>query len=281
MLDQSKSGANGEMTWPASLPMYCLPEMEAANSAFLAALQRRLRARGIEAAGPSFINSHGAVSDGIGPGILFTQMCGYPLFKYHRDQYRLLATPRYAMTGCVGSSHRAFFMVRSDDPAERLDDLRGRIFGCNSLLSNSGMNLPRLSLARIAGGRPFFSSVVMTGAHVESLARLDEGRIDMCAIDNVTWGFFKKFRSIAAKQYRILAETVASPSLPFVTSVNTTEADVVALAEILSDIMKDPQIAPIRDVLELTGLSAPDVAAYERLAEYEREAAELGYPELE
>ena len=51
----------------------------------------------------------------------------------------------------MGSTHRAFFMVRVDDPAERLDDLRGRIFGCNSLLSNSGRNLPRLSLARTVG----------------------------------------------------------------------------------------------------------------------------------
>jgi ABC-type phosphate/phosphonate transport system substrate-binding protein len=280
MLDQSESGANGEMTWPASLPMYCLPEMEAANSAFLAALRRRFRAKGIEAAGIGFNSNHGAVSDSIGPGILFTQICGYPLFKHYRDQYRVLATPHYAMPGCVGSSHRAFFMVRADDPAERLEGLRGRIFGCNSLLSNSGMNLPRLSLSQIAGGRPFFSSVVMTGAHIESLERLDEGSIDVCSIDNVTWGFFKKFRSVAAERYRMLAETVASPSLPFVTAVNTTEADAVALAETLYDIMNDPQIAHIREVLGLTGLSVPDVAAYERLAEYEREAAELGYPEL-
>jgi ABC-type phosphate/phosphonate transport system substrate-binding protein len=280
MLDQSKLGANGEITWPACLPMYCLPEMEAANSAFLAALRRRLRAKGIEAAKTSFSSNHGAVSDSIGPGIFFTQICGYPLFKHYRDQYRVLATPHYAMPGCVGSSHRAFIVVRADDPAERLEGLRGRIFGCNSLLSNSGMNLPRLSLARIAGGSPFFSSVVMTGAHIESLERLDEGSIDACSIDNVTWGFFKKFRSMAAERYRILAETVASPSLPFVTSVNTTEADAVSLTETLYDIMNDPKIAHIREVLELTGLSVPDVAAYRRLAEYEREAAELGYPEL-
>src|SRR5438128_3384785 len=114
MLDQSKSGANSETARPATLPMYCLPEMEVANSAFLTALQRRLRARGIDADGP---------------GILFTQICGYPLFKHYRDQYRMLATPHYAVPGCVGSSHRAFFMVRADDPAKRLEDLRGRIFG--------------------------------------------------------------------------------------------------------------------------------------------------------
>jgi hypothetical protein len=134
---------------------------------------------GVCAAITSVNSNHGAVSDSIGPGILFTQICGYPLFKHYRDQYRVLATPHYAMPGCVGSSHRAFFVVRADDPAERLEGLRGRIFGCNSLLSNSGTNLPRLSLARIAGGRPFFSSVVMTGAHIESLERLDERSIDI------------------------------------------------------------------------------------------------------
>jgi len=30
--------------------------------------------------------------------------------------------------------------------------------------------------------------------------------------------------------------------------------------------------------LELAGLSAPDAAAYERLADFEREAADLGFP---
>lgn len=264
----------------ASLPMYCLPEMEAANSAFWAALKQRLHAKGVDTAGITLDSDRGPVPAGIGPGIFFTQICGYPLFKRYRDQAVLLATPHYAVPGCVGSTHRAFFMVRAGDPAGRLEDLRGRIFGCNSLLSNSGMNLPRLSLARIAGGKPFFSSVVMTGGHVASLERLDEGSIDICSIDNVTWGFFSKFRPVAAKRYRILDETPSSPSLPFVTSVNTTKSDAVAIAEALHEIMGDPRTADMRGILQLAALSVPDIAAYEHLAEYEREAADLGFPEL-
>jgi ABC-type phosphate/phosphonate transport system substrate-binding protein len=264
----------------ASLPMYSLPEMEAANSAFWAALKQRLHAKAVDTTGISLDSDGAPVPAGIGPGIFFTQICGYPLFKHYRDQALLLATPHYAMPGCVGPTHRAFFMVRAGDPAERLEDLRGGIFGCNSLLSNSGMNLPRLSLARIAGGKPFFSSVVMTGGHIASLQRLDGGSIDICSIDNVTWGFFKKFRAVAAKRYRILEETLSSPSLPFVTSVTTTESDALAIAEALHEIMGDPRTAEIRDILELAALSVPDVFAYERLAEYEREAAELGFPEI-
>jgi ABC-type phosphate/phosphonate transport system substrate-binding protein len=264
----------------ASLPMYALPEMEAANSAFWAALKHRLHARGVDTAGIKLDREKDPVPPGIGPRIFFTQTCGYPLFKHYREQALLLAAPHYAMPGCVGSTHRAFFMVRADDAAERLEDLRGRIFGCNSLLSNSGMNLPRLSLARIAGGKPFFSSVVMTGAHVASLERLDEGSIDICSIDNVTWGFFKKFRPSAAERFRVLDETPSSPSLPFITSINTTESEAVAIAEALHEIMGDPHTANMRGILELAALSVPDIAAYERLAEYEREAADLGFPEI-
>jgi ABC-type phosphate/phosphonate transport system substrate-binding protein len=271
---------NVDLTQVFSLPMYAFPEMEAANSAFLAALRRRLRVKDFDTAEVASGSNHGVVLNGRRPGVLFTQMCGYPLFKHCRDQYRMLATPHYTLPGCIGSRHRAFFMVRADDPSQRLDDLRGRAFGCNSLSSNSGMNLPRLSLARIAAGKPFFSSVVTTGAHETSLQYLAEGTIDVCPIDSVTWGFFQKFRPIAAEQYRILDETVSSPCLPFVTSIGTTASQVTALGEALYEMMSDPELAYMREALELSDLSAPDVDAYEGLAQYEREAVELGFPEI-
>jgi ABC-type phosphate/phosphonate transport system substrate-binding protein len=264
----------------ASLPMYCLPEMADANAAFWMALRQRLRARGVDTADVELDSDGRSATEGIGPRVFFTQICGYPLFKHYRDQGIMLATPHYAVPGCTGPTHRAFFMVRIEDPADRLEDLRGRIFGCNSLLSNSGMNLPRLSLARIAGGKPLFSSVVMTGGHVRSLERLGDGSIDVCSVDNVTWGFFRKFRPVVAQRYRILDETVTSPSPPFVTSVNTTASDAAAIAEALHEIMDDPQAADLRGTLEFAGLSVPDVGAYERLADYEREAADLGFPEI-
>ena len=269
-----------ELTQAFSLPMYALPEMNAVNSAFLAALRQRFHIKSFDTAEAASGTDHGTVLNGRGSGVLFTQMCGDPLVKHCRDQYRLLATPHYALPGCVGPHHRAFFMVRADDPAERLDNLRGRVFGCNSLSSNSGMNLPRLALARIADSKPFFSSVVVTGAHVTSLQRLAEGTIDVCSIDSVTWGFFEKLRPVAAKQYRILDETVSSPCPPFVTSIDTTASEVSALDEALHEIMNDPELSPMRGVLELADLSVPDVGAYERIAHYELEAVALNFSEI-
>ena len=96
----------------------------------------------------------------IGPDMLFTQTCGYPLFRRYAGQAVLLGTPCYDFAGCSGAMHRSAFLVRADDAAAGLNAMRGRVFGCNSIHSNTGMNLPRLSLARIAGGQAFFSRIV-------------------------------------------------------------------------------------------------------------------------
>jgi len=53
----------------ASLPMYALPEMEAANSAFWAALKHSLHARGVDTAGIKLDRETDPVPPGIGPRI--------------------------------------------------------------------------------------------------------------------------------------------------------------------------------------------------------------------
>lgn len=261
----------------ASLPMYPLPEVAPATAAFWEALRMHLQHRGLDTSDVEFTDDPG---EAIGPDLLFSQFCGYPLRKLFRDRGRVVATPSFAFAGCEGADHRAFFMVRANDPAGRLEDLRGRVFGCNSRLSNTGMNLPRLGLAQIAGGRPFFGNVVITGGHLASLDQLRRETIDGCAIDCVTWGLFRKFRPAEAARYRILARTVASPCLPYVTSTATDAATVTALREALHALFTDPATARIRETLGLSGLWVLDASPYDRLLDYENIAADLGYPEL-
>jgi ABC-type phosphate/phosphonate transport system substrate-binding protein len=261
--------------------MYPFPETAPPTSAFWDALRVCLVARGIDVSDVVLVDPVAHVPEGIGPDVLFTQSCGYPLFKTFRDQGRVLATPAFAFAGCEGPYHRAFFIVRAKDPAERLEDLRGRVFGCNSRLSNTGMNLPRLTLARIAGGRPFFRSVVMTGGHLASIGHLRRETIDLCAVDCVTWGLFRKFRPEDAVHYRVLAQTAPSPSLPYVTSITMDARTVAALRDSLDALFSDPVTAGARETLGLTAVSVLNVSAYARLADYEKEAADLGYPHLE
>jgi len=259
--------------------MYPCPETTAATAALWDALRVRLVAGGLDIRDVVFEGAR--AQEGIGPDVLFTQICGYPLLKVFRDQGTVLATPSFAFAGCEGPNHCAFFMVGAKDPAERLEDLRGRVFGCNSRLSNSGMNLPRFTLAQVAERRPFFRKVVMTGGHLASLDHLQRETIDLCAIDCVTWGLLRKFRPADAMHYRILVQTERSPSPPLVTSTTTDARTVATLRESLDTLFRDPATADVRETLGLTAVSVLNTGDYERLADYEKEAEDLGYPNLE
>jgi hypothetical protein len=98
------------------------------------------------------------------------------------------------------------------------------------------------------------ADVAKIHGHVASLERLYESSIDLCSIENVTWGLFKKFRPLDAQRYRVFDETVSSPSLPFVTSVNTAESYPAAIVEALREIMADAQ-TPISAMRSNSGIS--------------------------
>ena len=214
-----------------------------------------------------------SVPERVAATAVFTQVCGYPLFRRLRGQAVMLGIPRYTFEGCNGATHRAAFIVRAPDQAQGLPDLRGRVFGCNSRFSNTGMNLPRLALARVAGGRRFFERVVQTGAHQASLEALAFGTIDLCSVDCVTWGLLQRHRPEATAGLRVLAWTEPSPCLPFVTSVATSNPIVAALTTNL--------LGQGEPGLGLVGVDPPDPAPYAILAEYEQEAADRSYPVLE
>jgi ABC-type phosphate/phosphonate transport system substrate-binding protein len=164
--------------------------------------------------------------------------------------------------------------------ARELRDLRGGVFLFNSRHSNSGMNLPRRALADIADGRPFFAKVIETGSHPGNLDRIASGEADATAVDNVTYAFWCHYRPAAARHVRVLGRTPASPAIPFVTSVATAPATVAILRDALTRLGREPHAAAVRADLSITDIVDVPAAAYSRLLEYEREAAELGYPEL-
>ena len=267
-------------TLTASLPMYNLPEMQAMNAAFWGALAEELRREGCTdiPGGLSFAGR--PVPERIESDVLFSQTCGYPLQTIYRGQSRLLGVPTYDAPGCRSGTHCAFILVRNDSPYKKPEDLKGATFALNSRHSNSGMNLPRLLFARLAGGKPFFRSVVETGSHPNSIARVASGELDAASIDNLTYTFFKDHRPQAVAGLRVLAETPQSPAIPFITSIATPNDVAARLQAALFRLAADPARRAVLDGLRLRTISMPDPAAYASLLDYERQAADLGYPEL-
>jgi ABC-type phosphate/phosphonate transport system substrate-binding protein len=264
----------------AALPMYDLPELEAAHDALWAAIAVRLVADGVEGVPERLTRDAPVEAIWTDPRLLLGQTCGYPLITSLQGRVQVVATPRYSAPGCDGAAYRSAVVVREDDPAQGLADLRGRRAAVNDLASNSGMNLLRAQIAPLAQSAPFFAAVTITGAHALSLAAVAGGEADVAAIDCVTLAHLHRLRPRATQGLRVLAWTMAAPGLPLVTAAATDAAQVAALRRALAAAAHDPALAPARAQLQLEGFEILPEGAYDAISALERGAVDRGYPIL-
>lgn len=214
------------------------------------------------------------------PDLLLSQTCGFPYVKTLRAKVRLVTTPCYSYPGCDGASMRSFIVTNKSSNISTLEALRGRRAAINSRDSNSGYNLFRAAIAPIAGGAPFFDAVVETGGHAASIAAVLEGRADCAAIDCITYGNIARYAPERVADISILAETPSGPGLPFITRASASDGDVEMLRAALGAALAEPRLAGARDQLGLVGFDTLSDRDYDRLLDLERDAMELGYPEL-
>lgn len=256
---------------PVSLGMYDGPELAAANDGFWAQVAGRLRARGV-AGVPERLTRGGRLDDiWTDPRLLLAQSCGWPLATRLAGRVAVVATPHYSLPGCDGPTHRAFVVVQAGDPAGEPAGLRGRRFALNGWDSNTGMNLARALFAPLARDGRFFGQIVVTGSHRASLAAVVAGRADAASVDCVTYGLLQRHAPAALAGLRVLAQTAASPALPFITRADAPKAELAALREALDQ--------PI-PALALAGVSVLPDGAYDALRGLAAAAARLGYDAL-
>jgi ABC-type phosphate/phosphonate transport system substrate-binding protein len=261
----------------ASLPMYDLPEVTAATDAWWTGIARALAREGVADAPAGLTRDGDAEAVWRTPNLLFSQTCGYPLMHDFAGQLRVVATPCYDAVGCDGPSYRSLIMVRADDPATRLEDLRGRIAAVNATNSQSGYSALRAAVAVVAKSAPFFSRVAVSGAHANSLALVATGAADVCAVDCVTHAMLARHRPATVADLRVLGETVAAPGLPYVTRADAGDDLLKRLRAALVAALADPELAAARELLLIAGAKVLPEAAYDRIIEIEEDARALGY----
>ena len=259
--------------------MYDFPELRPAHDILWGALAERLEAAGVTQVPGRLTRDLAHQDTWRHPRLLFGQACEYPLATAFAGSVRLLATPRYMAAGCEGHSYRSVVVVRAQDDAAGLAELRNRRCAINEPDSNSGMNLMRAALVGIARrGRAFFSSITLSGSHRRSAELVANGQADVAAIDCVTFAHLRRLYPEAVAGLRILCWTPSSPSLPFITAASTGEATLRALRAALAAVFDDPSpaVRAARAMLLLDGVNLqPDLRLSEvrRLA---RQAAALG-----
>jgi ABC-type phosphate/phosphonate transport system substrate-binding protein len=264
----------------AALPMYDFPELTETHDALWAALAEHLTAAGIVNCPPTLTRHLDTRALWGHPRLLLAQGCEYPLAKSFAGSIRVVATPRYGVTGCTGAQYQSAIVVRSDDSATRLADLRGRRCVINERDSNSGMNLLRAALAPVAGGAPFFSRVTVSGAHRRSALQVAAGEADVAALDCVSLAHCQRLDPDVTARLRVLAWTPSSPSLPLITAATSDEATIAALRAALGAVAADARLRAVRARLFLEGFDLQPDPGFGAVLELERRAVRAGFPEL-
>lgn len=260
--------------------MYNLPEMRAGNAALWAAVRTEAGRDGVTGLPAELDFTRKPVPERIEPDTVFTQVCGWPLQTIYAGQAVVLGVPVYDAPYCDGPTHTGIFVVRDDSRFSTVADLLGCAFVFNSVHSNSGMNLPRRVIADLAGGGRFFGSIEETHSQPNNLDRVARSEADATCVDSVTFAFYRRHRPGAAAGLRVLAPTLPTPAIPFVTSVASDERVRAALAGALRRVAIGEAWADVRARMLLQDIVPPERVDYQVPCRYATEAAALGYKTL-
>ena len=264
----------------ACFPWYDLPETRPAQATLWSALARALRQAGIDDVPERLTRKVTVPSILSDPRLLIGQCCGYDLLYGFSGCTAAVATPCYAAKGCEGSRYRSFVLVRRESGIAALAELRGGVCAVNGFNSHSGANALRPLVAPLAPDGRFFGRVVVTGAHLQSLALLSSGKADVMAMDCVLHALLARHRPASLLPTRILCASEPAPAPPFITSAATPPDLVLALRAALIEALADPATQAARAEMLLRGAELLPVSAYDRILDFEAAALRRGYREL-
>jgi ABC-type phosphate/phosphonate transport system substrate-binding protein len=261
-----------------SLPMYT--QRPDALAAFWKGLRAHLGQAGLPDLPESLAQGPDLHAQWTSPALLMSQTCGYPLANALRGAVRYVGTPTYDAPGFEQAHYRSVIVVRHDDAAQSLADLRGKRAAYNSMDSQSGYNAFRAAVAPLAQDGRFFAETIASGSHVASLRAVREGDADVACLDCVSFALMGRADPAATAAVRVLAMTSSAPGLPIVTALSTSDADVARLRSGWTAALADPALAETRADLLLAGFEVLDPTAYEAIPRMEADAKARGYPRL-
>jgi ABC-type phosphate/phosphonate transport system substrate-binding protein len=187
------------------------------------------------------------------PALLLSQACGIPLVTSLIGKVSVVGAFRYTAPGCEGIDYRSELVVRDDDHARSIEDLRDRVAAFNDPRSHSGCIALRALVAPLAHGGRFFLRTIRSGSHRASLGLVRGGRADVAAVDCVSLAALRQRFPGQWDGLRVLSSTAPAPGLPLITSGARPTAELDALRRGLAAACVDPDLAAVRDRLSIDG----------------------------
>ncbi len=261
----------------ASLPMYDLPELATATSAWWAGLARHMQREGIADVPDVCTTPDDLERHWCSPGLLFSQTCGYPLTHQLNGKVRFLGLPVYACNGCDADGfYSSMIIAPASSNLYSLADCR-----CSRAVYNTDDSMSGLLALRAAAAEqhsrtdPFFKSLSRSGGHRRSLRSVADGEADVACIDAVTFALLSRIEPEVVSRVRVLGRSPKVPGLPYITSLTATAEQIERLRTALRHAMADPELGDVRAELLLSGITFPDPAHYNVILDLEAASSSL------
>lgn len=219
-------------------------------------------------------------------------VCGLPYtHKAAEGKYELLATPVMALKSgawpdtngyeAVPGKYYSYTIVRKDSPVKSWQELKGKSYAYNDMGSNSGYNMPRYKLVQL-GAKSFgeyFSKVVVSGSHEESIRLVSKGVVDASSVDSLVLDYDRSIKDADALNVKVIEHLHpgGAGAPPVVISKKADPALKKALIDILVAMDKDPEGKKVLDQAMLVRFNPPNDANYDDIRNMEKAAKDAGF----
>ena len=252
----------------AAYPMYNQPETQHWVDQWWQAIATELQNQGINAPAeliqPADYYAHWQADD-----LLLSQTCGYPLTHDLAGKVQYLMTPCYDTPYNEGANYCSLVLVHEDSQAETFEDLKGLRFAFNSVDSQSGYNCLRFRLEEQGVGQQghadYFGDMLVSGGHRQSLAMVQSGQAETCAIDSVTFALLAKHVPQAVAGLRVVMTTPLVPGLPFITSLATNPQIADTLRQAITQVQQIPAMQACMQQLLIKDWQVLELSEYDVL----------------
>lgn len=216
-------------------------------------------------------------------------VCGLPyVHKLMEGKYELLAVPIMALKKDAypdvkgyentPGKYYSYTIVHKDSPIKTWSDLKGKTYAFNDMNSNSGYNLPRAKLVSIgAKGWDYFSKVVVSGSHEESIRLVANKTVDASSVDSLVLDYDRFIKDPAATNVRIIEHLGPAGTPPIVISKKADPSIKQPLQAVMLNMHKDPEGMKILEKALTLRFAPPDDKNYDDVRAYEKQAKAAGF----
>jgi len=212
------------------------------------------------------------------PELLLSQVCALPLVDQLKGQVQYVASPEFSTSLQRGSDYCSLLLVADGSAVEQLSDLRHARVAINDTDSQSGYGIVNHSMMQTGVAiETLVASCAISGSHLQSMRWLQQGKVDLVAVDCITYHFVRQHQPQLVAGLRSIGTTQSTLGHAWVTGMQTDAATIVQLRTGLTRAMQAPELAGLQSELGLTGVQVLPDSALEATALMHKQSLAAGY----